>query len=179
MTPLPQQPWPEYSSVHWCVSSGDYWKYYKDMLALVEQLGPERCDTRPAMWFSPYVVCPKPVLANCLFSPENCNENQGGVLFRRATLTFYETLQTDFEAEVTRLAEFLGVPLPAAKLEKLAEYVAFDNMASRGMMTTRKGVTRDYENHLSAEKWAEVDEIFAEKMGDVLAFAPLAPYMTG
>ena len=26
----------------------------------------------------------------------------------RATLTFYETLQTDFDAEVTRLADFLG-----------------------------------------------------------------------
>eukprot|EP01046_Picozoa_sp_COSAG06_P025335 COSAG06_NODE_2124_length_7540_cov_3.145794_3_plen_183_part_00 len=42
---------------------GDYWKYYRDMLSLVEQLGPDR-----------------------------------------ATLTFYETLQTDFEAEVSRLA---------------------------------------------------------------------------
>ena len=26
----------------------------------------------------------------------------------RATLTFYETLQTDFDAEVARLADFLG-----------------------------------------------------------------------
>ena len=69
------------------------------------------------------------------------------------------------------------MPLPAAKLEALAEYVAFDTMASRGMMTTRKGVTRDYENHLDAGKWAEVDRVYAEQMGGVEAFAPLAPYM--
>ena len=50
-----------------CKNSGSYWKYYKDMVELIERLGPER-----------------------------------------ATLTFYETLQTDFDAEVTRLADFLG-----------------------------------------------------------------------
>ena len=56
-------------------------------------------------------------------------------------------------------------------------YVAFDTMARRGMMTTRKGVTRDYENHLDAGKWGEVDRVYAEQMGGVEAFAPLAPYM--
>jgi len=115
---------------------GDYWKYYRDMLELVEELGPER-----------------------------------------ATWTFYETLQTDFEAEVGRLAGFLGVPLPPAKLEKLAEFVAFDNAKERGSMTTRKGVTRDYLNHLTPEHWARVDEVFAERMGGLEAFAPLRPYM--
>ena len=55
--------------------------------------------------------------------------------------------------------------------------MAFDTMASRGMMTTRKGVTRDYENHLDAGKWEEVDRVYAEQMGGVEAFAPLAPYM--
>jgi len=116
--------------------SGDYWRYYRDLAALVSTIGPDR-----------------------------------------ALLTFYETLQTDFESEVRRLADFLGIPLTATKLEKLAKFVAFDNMSSRGILTTRKGVTRDFENHLDEERWAQVDRAFHERMGGVAAFAPLAPYM--
>ena len=116
---------------------GDYWKYYRDMLGLAEQLGPER-----------------------------------------ATWTFYETLQTDFEAEVVRIADFLDVPLSPAKLEKLADFVAFDKAKERGSMTTRMGVTNDHVNHLTPKHWERMDAMFAEKMGDLDAFAPLRPYMT-
>ena len=42
---------------------------------------------------------------------------------------------------------------------------------------TRKGVTKDYLNHLTPEHWARVDEVFAERMGGLEAFAPLRPYM--
>ena len=50
-------------------------------------------------------------------------------------------------------------------------------MSSRGILTTRKGVTRDFENHLDEERWAQVDRAFEERMGGVAAFAPLRPYM--
>ncbi len=50
----------------------------------------------------------------------------------RATITFYETLQEDFDNEVRRLADFLGISLPAEKLNALKKRVAFDTMAERG-----------------------------------------------
>ena len=49
----------------------------------------------------------------------------------RATFTFYELLHSDFEAEVGRLAAFLGQrPLTAAKLAAIARHVAFEQAAS-------------------------------------------------
>lgn len=42
---------------------------------------------------------------------------------------------------------------------------------------TRKGRVRDFENHLSPECWAAVDETFRSKLGDVEALAPLHPYV--
>jgi hypothetical protein len=50
----------------------------------------------------------------------------------RATITFYETLKEDFDAEVQRLAAFLGLPLPKAKLDAVKKRVAFDAMNERG-----------------------------------------------
>jgi|EP01046_Picozoa_sp_COSAG06_P025337 hypothetical protein len=73
--------------------------------------------------------------------------------------------------------KFLGVPLPAPKLSQLSQFVAFDSAKARGSMTARKGVTKDYLNHLTPAHWARADEVFAEKMGDLEAFAPLRPYM--
>ena len=67
--------------------------------------------------------------------------------------------------------------LDQAKLDALADFTAFDKAKQRGSMTTRKGVTRDYLNHLSAEHWARVDNVFAERMGDLKPFAHLNQYM--
>lgn len=54
---------------------------------------------------------------------------------KRATITFYETLQDDFDNEVRRLADFLGILLPIEKMSALKKRVAFDAMAERGYET--------------------------------------------
>jgi hypothetical protein len=115
---------------------GDYYTYYEEQVALLEQLGAQR-----------------------------------------GLMTFYETLQTDFEGEVARIAEFLGVPLPRAKLDALAGRCAMEAAVERGQMTARKGVVGDHQQHLTPARWAEVDVIFADRLGGVEQFAPLLPYM--
>jgi hypothetical protein len=44
-------------------------------------------------------------------------------------------------------------------------------------MMTRKGQLRDYENHLSPESWAAVDQTFRSRLGDLEMLAPLRPYV--
>lgn len=82
----------------------------------------------------------------------------------------------DQNREVSRLAKFLGIPLPVAKLERLANFVSFEGMAARGAMTTRKGITRDFESHLDPARWAQVDRMFGKHLGNLAIFAPLLPY---
>jgi len=44
-------------------------------------------------------------------------------------------------------------------------------------MMTRKGQLRDYENNLSPESWAAVDQTFRSRLGDLEMLAPLRPYV--
>jgi hypothetical protein len=95
----------------------------------------------------------------------------------RGTLTFYEELKTNFEVEVRRLAAFLGVALPQAKLDALEEHVSFDSMVGREVVTMRKGVVGDFAAHLTPRHWEEVDAAFEHRLGGIPALQKLKEWM--
>merc|ERR1711933_199238 len=70
----------------------------------------------------------------------------------RAIVVYYEELKTNFVDVVHRLADFLAVPLPDAKLQSLCKMTAFESMQSgssgKGVAAVlcRKGVCGDWEN---------------------------------
>lgn len=137
------------------IGFGDYFSYYKDMLALLQQIG--------------------------LFGDHH---HIDGGQRPRGFLTFYETLHSDFDSEIKRLAAFLGVTLTREKFATLKERVSFQAMAGaklsggrqhfvRKHFTIRKGVVGDHMNYLSAAHWARADELFRQQMLGVKEFHPL------
>ena len=53
-------------------------------------------------------------------------------MFAGGLITFYEILKDDFRGEVRRIAAFLGVALPEAKLLAVEQRVALEAMSERG-----------------------------------------------
>jgi len=86
-------------------------------------------------------------------------------------------MKEDLEGEVGRLAAFIGAPLPAAKLASLTERVSLGSMAERKVITVRKCVVGDWQEHLTAQDWAAVDDMFQERLGDVPLVAGLRRFM--
>ena len=66
------------------------------------------------------------------------------------------------------MAKFLDCELTDAKLEKITEVSEFKKMKAESHKNTkiimRKGKTNDHKNYLDAEKWAHVDDVFAERL---------------
>lgn len=99
----------------------------------------------------------------------------------RATFLFYESLKLDFDHEVNRIAEFLGIKLTAAKLDKLKKHTSFKSMSdaskAHSSLTARKGVVGDFQSHDLQDKWEQMDAIFAEKLAKYEAFSPIYQIM--
>jgi len=97
----------------------------------------------------------------------------------RATVFYYEGLQEDFDGEVRRLAAFLEVPLSDAKLQAIREQTNPDGLKNRGaqLFTFRSGTVGDHKKHAEPLAWAQMDQWFEERLGDVHAAQPLRKWM--
>merc|ERR1712194_236207 len=97
----------------------------------------------------------------------------------RATVFYYEGLQEDFDGEVRRLAAFLEVPLSDAKLQAIREQTNPDGLKNRGaqLFTFRSGTVGDHKKHAEPLAWAQMDQWFEERLGDVPAAQPLRKWM--
>jgi len=98
----------------------------------------------------------------------------------RATVVYYERLHEDFDNEIARLAEFLGVSLSKNKLAAIAHEVSFDNMThgdSNKATTLRKGVVGDYKSHLTEEHWQAMDKLFEKHLGSVKIAQPMRKWL--
>ena len=84
----------------------------------------------------------------------------------RAMVVTYEELSDDLPGMLVKMAAFLGVTLPAAKLEAVKQRVAFSTMSSLGgavgNMLTRKGETGDWRNHFTVNQNAAFEEFWKE-----------------
>ena len=98
----------------------------------------------------------------------------------RAHVVYYEELQRDLPGEIQRLASFLGVSLPPAKLERIVRAVSFDAMKRSGDMSVvmRKGGVGDWKNHLSQEHWQTFDAAFETALGGVALAQPMWEHMS-
>jgi len=125
--------------------------------------------------------------------PEHCPDAYGsyyahvrgmdGLISRvgpeRATVVYYEQLHEDFEGEITRLALFLGIPLTAQKIESIWRNTNMEGLRARGAkdFTFRSGTVGDHKKHMSPANWAQVDQWFEERLGDVPIAQPLRRWM--
>lgn len=80
----------------------------------------------------------------------------------RALVITYEQMSADLPTVLERLATFLGVTLPAKKLEAIEERVSFSTMSGLsgavGSMLTRKGEPGDWRNHFTINQNAAFEE---------------------
>lgn len=104
----------------------------------------------------------------------------------RATFVFYERLHEDFVGEVSRLANFLGVPFSEAKLQTVARLSSAESLSREGMIgngrkpsTLRTGVVGDHKQYLSDAHWSKMDDLFRSRLGHISALQPLHQYMGG
>eukprot|EP00041_Stephanoeca_diplocostata_P008442 m.125359 g.125359 ORF g.125359 m.125359 type:complete len:319 (+) comp17324_c0_seq1:163-1119(+) len=98
----------------------------------------------------------------------------------RGAVFYYEHLQEKYDAEIARLAEFLGVEMTDKKLHALKERTLLKNMAAEeGTVTAtkRKGIIGDWRNHLDAATWARMDAVFDARVGTLPMAQPLRKYM--
>eukprot|EP01050_Picozoa_sp_SAG11_P023680 SAG11_NODE_4825_length_1753_cov_1.519952_2_plen_161_part_01 len=74
----------------------------------------------------------------------------------RALVVTYEELSADLESILHKMAAFLQVSLPPAKLRKIKERVDFQTMSKLrgvvGNMLTRKGEPGDWRNHFTVNQ---------------------------
>ena len=98
----------------------------------------------------------------------------------RALVLYYEELKLDFDNQLHRINDFLGLPkLPDAKAKAVTEECAATRMRKTGgrfKMIIRKGMVGDWQNYLDDEKWEQFDRIFDEVLGDVEIAKPLRKY---
>jgi len=90
----------------------------------------------------------------------------------RALVLQYEELKLDFDAQLERINDFLGLPkLTEAKAMAVATECAAKSMkektGGRFKMIIRKGVVGDWQNYLDEERWEEFDRVFDEVLGGV------------
>jgi len=89
----------------------------------------------------------------------------------RAIVMTYEALQEDFEAEVQRLAQFLGIELSEAKLGSVAQFASMGASSKRGSITVHKGGVGNHKGIVPAEVCTGIDQLFDEHLS---RFAELA-----
>ena len=98
----------------------------------------------------------------------------------RAHIIYFEDLKQDLAGQLQKLHNFLGLgTLTPEKCEAIMNEVNFKQMKSGGgFMNTllRKGEIGDWKNYLDTETWSTLDEIFEERLGDVVIASPLRQY---
>jgi glutathionyl-hydroquinone reductase len=90
----------------------------------------------------------------------------------RALVLQYEELKLDFDTQLERINDFLGLPkLTEAKAMAVAMECAAKSMkektGGRFKMIIRKGMVGDWQNYLDDERWEEFDRIFDKVLGGV------------
>jgi len=100
----------------------------------------------------------------------------------RVLVLRYEELKLDFDTQLQRINEFLGLPkLTDAKAKAVSAECAAKTMKKNGgrfKMIIRKGVVGDWQNYLDDEKWEEFDRVFDEVLGSVDIAEPLRQYQS-
>lgn len=79
----------------------------------------------------------------------------------------YEKLKEDFEGEVARIANFLGVSLDRSRIAEIKEQTSLENLrkqrgeedAPEEARFFRKGVTGDWMNHFEKKEFADIEKI--------------------
>ena len=94
---------------------------------------------------------------------------------------FFTHSHPHLPTQVDRIARFFGVALTAAKREAVIAAAGFGAMAASAAgkpaaARMRKGAVGDWRNHLSAERWAAVDQAFKDRLDDVHIAEPLWHY---
>ncbi|CAL8303518.1 unnamed protein product [Lota lota] len=95
----------------------------------------------------------------------------------------YEEMMLDLEASVTRIAQFVDIPLDSEIIRTIAERCVFKNMKKNKMSNyslvpseimdqngsefLRKGIAGDWKNHLTVAEAEYFDEFYLNKMQDV------------
>ncbi|KAL7499154.1 hypothetical protein ACHAWT_008859 [Skeletonema menzelii] len=99
----------------------------------------------------------------------------------RALVLQYEELKLDFDTQLQRINDFLGLPkLTEAKAKAVAAECAAKSMkgktGGRFKMIIRKGMVGDWQNYLDDERWEEFDRVFDKVLGGVDIAEPLRQY---
>lgn len=99
----------------------------------------------------------------------------------RALVLRYEELKLDFDSQLERINNFLGLPkLTEARARAIAAECAANSMkeksGGRFKMTIRKGIVGDWKNYLDDEKWEEFDRIFDKVLGGLDIAEPFRYY---
>ena len=99
----------------------------------------------------------------------------------RALVLQYEELKLDFDTQLQRINDFLGLPkLTDAKAKAVAAECAAKSMkektGGRFKMIIRKGMVGDWQNYLDDERWEEFDRVFDKELGGLSITEPLRQY---
>eukprot|EP00985_Skeletonema_marinoi_P023136 scaffold15149_cov194-Skeletonema_marinoi.AAC.3 len=99
----------------------------------------------------------------------------------RALVLQYEDLKLDFDTQLQRINDFLGLSkLTDAKAKAVAAECAAKSMkektGGRFKMIIRKGMVGDWQNYLDDERWEEFDRVFDKVLGGVDIAEPLRQY---
>eukprot|EP00986_Skeletonema_menzelii_P005753 scaffold2133_cov144-Skeletonema_menzelii.AAC.1 len=99
----------------------------------------------------------------------------------RALVLQYEELKLDFDTQLQRINDFLGLPkLTDAKAKAVAAECAAKSMkgktGGRFKMIIRKGMVGDWQNYLDDERWEKFDRVFDKVLGGVDIAEPLRQY---
>lgn len=109
----------------------------------------------------------------------------------RVHVIYFEHLKLEPQAEISKLADFLGIHLTAQKLNAVVGSISFDAMrrgsrdvASHGAegaagvpsILLRKGQIGDWRNHMGDAEWRRFDEVFQERLGNVELAQPMLPF---
>jgi len=94
----------------------------------------------------------------------------------RSLVIYYESLKLNFDAQLQRINDFLGLPkLSDAKARAVCKACSADSMKTRGRFKQmiRKGVIGDHSNYLDDGRWKEVDRTFNRALSGVEMAEPL------
>ena len=96
----------------------------------------------------------------------------------RVLVVYYEALKANLPAQLDRINDFLYLPpLTNEKRDAVVEACTFDKMKAKGgtlgNIIMRKGVIKDWMNHLTPEDWDKCDDVFDRTLGTVALAQPL------
>ena len=97
----------------------------------------------------------------------------------RVLVVYYEDMVRSLDAQVGRMADFLGVSLTSERQGEIVRAATFDAMRKAGGIaatTLRKGGVGDWRNYLGEAEWKRFDAAFDEKLAGVPLAEPLRYY---